>query len=29
MMFKQNHEIKPKTFEYIVNKNLSLYKNDW
>ena len=29
MKFKQNHEKKSKPLECIVDKKLSLYKNDW
>ena len=29
MKFIQNHEIKSKRLECIVDKKLSLYKNDW
>ena len=29
MKFEQNHEIKPKTLECIVNKYVPLYRNDW
>ena len=29
MKLKQNHELKSKTLEYIVNKKLSFYKSDW
>ena len=28
MKLKQNHELKSKTLEYIVNKKLSFYKSD-
>ena len=29
MKLKQNHGIKWKTLEYIVNKKMFLYKNEW